>query len=156
MINPVWRALRPQAWLVAQCTQFMRCILAWNIVSCSPCLGKHTLKLIGAHGALWRVVTLTPKFSAHLCSSSLTNGSTSKLDNNFMLNVNGIITTVEKSGVVSEWIFTAKTCHTCITCVMSCTIYGDTVEPACMVHGCKVNLLVWSIFGKSRTDWAFC
>ena len=23
----------------------------------------------------------------------------------------------------------------------------NTVEPACMVHGCKVNPLVWSIFG---------
>ena len=22
-----------------------------------------------------------------------------------------------------------------------------TVEPACMVHGCKVNPLLWSIFG---------
>ena len=25
-------------------------------------------------------------------------------------------------------------------------IVSNTVEPACMVHGCKVNLLVWSIF----------
>ena len=31
----------------------------------------------------------------------------------------------------------------------------DTVEPACKVHGCKVNPLVWSIFGWSRTEWAF-
>ena len=25
-----------------------------------------------------------------------------------------------------------------------------------MVHGCKVNPLVWSIFGWSRTEWTFC
>ena len=31
----------------------------------------------------------------------------------------------------------------------------NTVAPACMVHGCKVNPLVWSIFGWSRTEWAF-
>ena len=32
----------------------------------------------------------------------------------------------------------------------------NTVEPACMVHGCKVNPLIWSIFGQSRTDWESC
>ena len=31
----------------------------------------------------------------------------------------------------------------------------STVEPACMVHGCKVNPLVWSIFGWSRPKWTF-
>ena len=30
----------------------------------------------------------------------------------------------------------------------------NTVEPACMVHGCKVNLLIWSFF--SWTQWAYC
>ena len=33
---------------------------------------------------------------------------------------------------------------------------GNTVAPACMVHGCMVNPLVWSTFGWSRTDLAFC
>ena len=28
---------------------------------------------------------------------------------------------------------------------------GSTVEPACMVHGCKVNLLVWSIICWSQS-----
>ena len=35
------------------------------------------------------------------------------------------------------------------------TFFLNTVEPACMVHGCKVNPLVWSIFGWSRTEWTF-
>ena len=37
-----------------------------------------------------------------------------------------------------------------------CIWFGDTkfaitVEPACMVHGCKVNPLVWSIFDWSQS-----
>ena len=34
--------------------------------------------------------------------------------------------------------------------------FSYTVAPACMVHGCKVNPLTWSIIGWSRTDLAFC
>ena len=36
--------------------------------------------------------------------------------------------------------------------VYESTFLGGTVPPACMVHGCKVNPLVWSIFGWSRTE----
>ena len=32
-----------------------------------------------------------------------------------------------------------------------CCIYIIAVEPACMVHGCKVNPLVWSIIGWSQS-----
>ena len=32
-------------------------------------------------------------------------------------------------------------------CVHKPWQFGSTVEPACMVHGCKVNPLIWSIFG---------
>ena len=46
-------------------------------------------------------------------------------------------------------------------CYMKCTEYGEndqdgTVRPAYMVHGCKVNPLVWSIFAWSRTELTFC
>ena len=34
--------------------------------------------------------------------------------------------------------------------------FGFTDVPAFMVHGCKVNPLIWSVFGWSRTDLAFC
>ena len=32
---------------------------------------------------------------------------------------------------------------------------GNTVAPACMVHACKVNPLVWSIGGWSLAEWTF-
>ena len=37
-----------------------------------------------------------------------------------------------------------------------CQFISNKVAPACIVHVCKVNPLIWSILGSSRTKWPFC
>ena len=55
----------------------------------------------------------------------------------------------QTKNLINVWTLITKEC-------LSREMLPLTVEPACMVHGCKVNPLVWSIFGQSRTDWEFC
>ena len=65
-----------------------------------------------------------------------------------------LLVTCKEWGVLSV----ARFCH-----VFPCELWGpawtvgsySTVRPACKVHGCKVNPLIWSIFGWSKAKWIF-